>query len=41
MTSKTSEMLTCHHIGLDRQPHYAHEGVTAELAFPSFEPAQL
>lgn len=41
MTLKTSGVLTCHHIGLDRQPHYAHEGVTTEVTFPSLEPAQL
>ena len=41
MTSKASEMLTCQHIGLDRQPHYTHEGVTAEGTFQSLEPAQL
>jgi hypothetical protein len=34
-------MLTCRHIGLDRQSHYAHEGVTAEATFLSLEPAQL
>ena len=41
MTSKTSEMLTCHHVGLDRQPHYAHEGVTAEFTLPGLEPDHL
>jgi hypothetical protein len=35
-----SEMLTCHQIGLDRQSHYAHEGVVAEVA-PILESCQL
>ena len=38
---KDWEILTCHQIGLDRQSHYAHKDVTAELAIPSPNPFQL
>jgi hypothetical protein len=34
-------MLTCHSIGLDRQPHYAHDGMTTNVAFRSPKLAQL
>ena len=34
-------MLTCHNIGLDRQPHYAHDGMTTKVAFRSPKLAQL
>ena len=32
---KECEILTCHQIGLDRQSHYAHKHVIAELAVPN------
>jgi len=38
---KTSEILTCYQIGLDRQSHYAHKDVTAEVAVVSPDPSQL
>ena len=38
---ETLEILTCYQIGLNRQSHYAHKDVTAEVAIFSPEPSQL
>jgi len=41
-TRRPSGMIRyCYHIGLDRQLHYAHEGVIAEAVFPRLESAQM
>ena len=38
---EASEILTCHQIGLDRQSHYSHKDVIAEVAVSSTDPSQL
>jgi hypothetical protein len=36
-----TRILTCHQIGLDRQPHYANKDVIAEVVIFSPDPSQL
>jgi hypothetical protein len=41
VTQKDSEFLTCQYVGLDRQPDYAYQGVTAKVAIPGLPLCQL
>lgn len=38
---ETSEILTCHQVGLDRQSHHAHKDVAAKGAILGPDPSQL